>query len=58
MAGSTETEQFGAAKSAEGAIPRGTDRNVDTVPVRLTARAEELYDDGLVHGHAWARADA
>jgi isocitrate lyase len=43
MAGSTETAQFHAAETvAAGLAPHPMD---------------EFFDDGLVHGHAWAAAD-
>jgi isocitrate lyase len=60
MAGSTETEQFGAGRPrpSESVVHWVADGSGGAMPVRPCAYAEDLYDDGLVHGHAWARTQA
>jgi len=59
MAGSTETEQFAAAAPAPATrIDWVADGSGGAMPIHHRLPRDEDYDDGLVHGHAWARSHA
>ena len=55
MAGSTETEQFAPVAPA-ARTDWLTNKSGSTMPVYYRPLRDEDHDDGLVHGHAWARS--